>query len=51
MTDHISVPALGDSGEFLLYQSEDGHTGIEVRLAHETIWLPQRQLFSVTSLA
>ena len=29
------------SSQFLLYQSEDGHTRIEVRLAGETVWLTQ----------
>lgn len=28
-------------GEFLLYQSEDGQTRIEVRLENETVWLNQ----------
>jgi hypothetical protein len=39
------------SGEFILYQTEDGQTRIEVRLSHETIWLPQRliaDLFQVS---
>lgn len=39
-----------DSGEFLLYQTEDGRTKVEVRFA-ETIWLSQRQiaeLFQIT---
>jgi hypothetical protein len=31
-------------GEFLLYQTEDGKTQIECRLAGETIWLTQRQM-------
>lgn len=52
MTDHdLSVPVPDDSGEFILYQNEDGHTRIEVRLAHETIWLSQRliaDLFQVS---
>jgi hypothetical protein len=30
-----------EGSAFLLYQSEDGHTRIEVRLAGETVWLPQ----------
>jgi len=42
MTDNLPTPAPDDSGEFLLYQTEDGRTRIEVRLAQETIWLPQR---------
>mgnify|MGYP002398978028 CR=1 FL=1 len=34
------VPA----GEFLLYQTEDGRTRIEVRMQDETVWLTQRQM-------
>lgn len=40
-----------DTGEFLLYQTEDGHTRIECRFAEETLWLTQAQmaeLFQVT---
>ena len=52
MTDkNLPAPAPDDSGEFLLYQTEDGQTRIEVRLAHDTIWLPQRliaDLFQVS---
>ena len=29
------------SGEFLLYQTEDGQTRIDVRLQDETVWMPQ----------
>ncbi|MFN9221286.1 MAG: hypothetical protein ACK6D6_04165, partial [Planctomyces sp.] len=42
MTENLPAPAADDSGEFILYQTEDGQTRIEVRLSHETIWLPQR---------
>lgn len=31
-------------GEFLLYQTEDGHTRIECRLQNETLWLSQKDL-------
>jgi len=32
--------ALGESsGEFLLYQTEDGQVKLEVRLQNETVWL------------
>jgi len=51
MTENLPVPAPDDSGEFLLYQAEDGRTRIEVRMAHETVWLPQRdmaELFQTT---
>lgn len=42
MTDNVPAHLPDDSGEFILYQTEDGRTRIEVRLSHETIWLPQR---------
>lgn len=29
------------NGEFLLYQTEDGHTRVECRLANESLWLSQ----------
>ncbi|ACM21755.1 RhuM family protein [Geotalea daltonii FRC-32] len=32
------------SGEFLLYQTEDGRTRIQCRFADETIWLTQAQI-------
>ena len=32
------------SGEFLLYQTEDAQTRIQVRLINETLWLTQKQL-------
>ncbi len=52
MTDKtISAPAPDDSGEFILYQTEDGQTRIEVRLEQETVWLTQRgmaELFQTT---
>jgi hypothetical protein len=44
MTENLPAPAPDDSGEFILFQTEDGQTRIEVRLAHETIWLPQRMI-------
>lgn len=31
-------------GEFLLYQTEDGHTRIECRFSGETIWLSQANM-------
>ena len=30
--------------ELLLYQTEDGHTRVQVRLENETVWLSQKQL-------
>ncbi len=40
------------SGEFILYQTEDGQTHIECRFDHENLWLTQAQmaeLFQTTS--
>jgi hypothetical protein len=31
-------------GEFLIYQSEEGSTKIEVRLENENVWLPQKMI-------
>ncbi len=33
-----------ESAEFLLYQTEDGQTRLEVRLQNETVWLSQKML-------
>lgn len=30
--------------EILIYQTEDGHTKIDVKLENETVWLTQAQL-------
>jgi hypothetical protein len=38
----MSEPA--PAGEFLLYQTEDAQTRIQVRLINETLWLTQKQL-------
>jgi hypothetical protein len=38
--DHLPKKA----GEFVLYQTEDGQTRIEVRVEHETIWLTQKTM-------
>jgi len=32
------------SGEFLMYQTADGDTRVQVRVQHETVWLTQRQM-------
>jgi hypothetical protein len=32
---------LPTKGEFLLYQTEDGQTRIEIRLQYETVWVTQ----------
>ena len=37
-------PTLPVTGQFLVYQAEDGRIKIDVRLADETVWLPQRLL-------
>src|SRR6266700_371654 len=43
MADLIpSSPA--PAGEFLLYQTEDGRTRLEVRVQHETVWLSLNQM-------
>lgn len=42
MTENL--PAPGNPGEFLLFQTEDGRTRIEVRLEDQTLWLPQRMI-------
>jgi len=31
-----------DPGEFLFYQTEDGHTRLHVRMEGETVWLSQK---------
>jgi hypothetical protein len=32
------------TGDFLLYQTSDGTTRIEVRMQDETVWLSQKQM-------
>jgi hypothetical protein len=42
---------LATTGQFLVYEAEDGNVKIEVRLADETVWLPQplmAELFQTT---
>lgn len=51
MSEDLPIPAPEDSGDFILYQTEDGETRIEVRMEHETLWLTQRdmaELFQTT---
>ena len=43
MTDNLPI-APENSGELLLYQTEDGLTRIEARLVNETVWLTQGQM-------
>jgi hypothetical protein len=35
---------LPDNGQILLYQTQDGKTGIQVTLKDETVWLTQNQM-------
>ena len=35
---------LPDNGQILLYQTQDGKTGIQVTLKDETVWLTQAQM-------
>jgi hypothetical protein len=39
-----NLPAPTGSGEFLLYQSEDGLTRVEVRVEADTVWLSQKAM-------
>lgn len=51
MPENQPTPAHAKSGEFILYQTADGRTRIEVRLEQETVWLSQRdmaELFQTT---
>ena len=36
MTDYLATP-----GDLILYRTQDGKTRVEVRLAHETVWMTQ----------
>lgn len=40
----MTTDALVPAGEFLLYQTEDGHTRIECRFEEQTLWLTQAQM-------
>jgi hypothetical protein len=44
MADDLPAPAAPSPGQFLLYQSEDGRTRLEVRLVGETVWLSLGQM-------
>lgn len=35
---------MGNYGEILIYQSDDGLTNIEVKIQDETVWLTQQQM-------
>lgn len=43
MTDK-SEKSLAPTGEFLLFQSDDGRVRVQVRLQDDTVWLTQRQM-------
>ncbi|TWT45035.1 hypothetical protein RAS1_14560 [Phycisphaerae bacterium RAS1] len=45
MSDQTNPPALpSDPGEFILYQTEDGLTRVDVRVFRETVWLALGQM-------
>ncbi|MGB5687519.1 MAG: hydroxyacid dehydrogenase, partial [Candidatus Electrothrix sp.] len=33
-----------NQGELILYQTDDGQTGLDVQLIDETVWLTQKQM-------
>jgi hypothetical protein len=37
-------PSSEPTGEIVLYQTADGHTRVECRFAHETLWLSQAMI-------
>ncbi len=44
-SEPTNLPALpGDPGQFILYQTEDGQTRMEVRIFRETVWLSQKAM-------
>ncbi len=51
MANNLPTPNPGPSGEFILYQTEDGRTKLQVRVEDRTVWLAQRliaELFQVS---
>lgn len=54
MANNLPAPAApnpGPSGEFILYQTEDGQTKLQVRVEDQTVWLTQlaiAELFQTT---
>lgn len=45
LNETANLPAPPDDpGQFILYQTEDGRTRVEVRLFHETVWLSQKAM-------
>jgi hypothetical protein len=48
MSGTPNLPALPeDPGEFILYQTEDGRTHVEVRVFREMVWLSLNQMASL----
>jgi hypothetical protein len=44
-SEATNLPALPDDpGQFILYQTEDGQTRVEVRIFRETVWLSQKAM-------
>ena len=39
-----NLPPAKQPDEFILYQTEDGNSRIQIRLENETVWLTQRQI-------
>jgi hypothetical protein len=53
MNEALPEPSPPGKGQFLVYAAEDGRIKIDVRLANETVWLPQQliaELFQTTVL-
>jgi hypothetical protein len=44
MNDNLPIQSPGEASRFLLYETDDGRTRIEVRLEDNTVWLTQRLL-------
>jgi hypothetical protein len=45
ISETTNLPALPDDpGQFILYQTEDGQTRMEVRIFRETVWLSQKAM-------
>ena len=45
LSETPNLPALPDDpGQFILYQTEDGRTRVEVRFFGETVWLSLKQM-------
>lgn len=42
--DWVRLAMTFDNSEIIIYQTEDGHTKIDVRMEDETVWLTQAQI-------